>query len=214
MNQKPSLTVPKIDLIKIVNKEYFYEIKRKFISNEHRFENQQGYEHFMTTPQSNLNLKPDNITIHKYEDEVSEEAEGVDKNGVFGISGGDVLSREYIADIDYNFFSDYLIPGIEKGKKSYLLDLKKSLINADKFKDHILLEFFSKKKLELRATLHEASKNATFKRKAFNIELEKKLYETLSEIYSYEQIYFPIYKIHLNLDKVQVGHANFTCIKS
>jgi len=204
MNENPSLVIPKIDIFKIIDKKYFYSLKRDFLSNDSVFENQELYDDFMRDPKSNL--KPDTITIHKYDYEVSEEVEGVDKNGVFGISGGYVISKERkeVDDIEYNFFINYLIPGIEKGKKAYLLELNKSLINAEKFKEHILLDFFSEKKLEIRTVIVKATKIKELKKSDFNIELEKNLYEILCEINSSEQIYFPIEKIHLNLNKVQV----------
>lgn len=202
MNEKPSLVIPIIDLVKIIDKKYFYSIKRDFLSQDSVFENQELYEDFMNNPKPNL--KSDTITIHKYEYEVSEEVEGVDENGVFGISGGDVIDIKHEEDIEFVFFIDYLIPGIEKGKKAYLLDLNKSLINAAKFKDQILLDIFSTKKLEIRAVIEKAKKIKIFKKNNFNAKLEENLYEILCEINSYEQIYFPIDKIHLNLSKVQV----------
>lgn len=201
MNEKKSPVIPKIDLIKITDEEYFYALKKRFHSYAY-IENQQLYEGFLNDPKPNL--KADKITVRKYEYEVSEEVEGVDENGVYGISGGDVIDKKYKEDIELDFFIDYLIPGIEKGKKAYLLDLNKSLINADKFKDHILLVLFSTKKIEIRTVIDKATKIEEFKKNDFNAKLEENLYEILCEINSNEQIYFPIDKIHLNLSKVQV----------
>jgi hypothetical protein len=202
MNEKHSLVIPKIDLVKIIDKKYFYSLKRDFLSNDSVFKDQERYEDFMRDPKPNL--KPDTITVHKYDYELSEEVEGVDKNGISGISGDEVISIERLEDKKLDFFEHYLVPGIEKGKKAYLLGLKKSMINADKFKTEILLDFLSKTKLEIQTVIKKASKIEAFKKHAFNTELEKILYEILCEINSYEQIYFPAEKIHLNLNKVQV----------
>jgi hypothetical protein len=202
MNEKSSLVIPTIVLVKIIDKKYFYSVKRDFLSKDSVFENLELYEDFMNNPKPNL--KSDTITIRKYEYEISEEVEGVDENGIYGISGGDVIDKKHKEDIELDFFIDYLIPGIEKGKKAYLLDLNKSLINADKFKDHILLDFFSTKKIEIRTVIDKATKIEEFKKNDFNAKLEENLYEILCEINSYDQIYFPIDKIHLNLRKVQV----------
>jgi len=201
MNENPSIVIPKIDVIKIIDEEYFYALKKDFHSYIY-IENPQLFEDFMDNPKPNLT--EDTINLHKYEYVVSEEVEAVDKNGVSGIDSGDVISIERMKDKELDFFTDYLIPGIEKGKKAYLLGLKKSMINADKFKTEILLDFLSKKKLEIQTVINKASKIEAFKKHAFNTELEKILYEILCEINSYDQIYFPAEKIHLNLSKVQV----------
>jgi hypothetical protein len=139
MSQKPPFVVPTIDVVKLLNKEYFDYLKSKFLSLDFIFENQELFEAFMCDPKPNL--IEDKITIRKYEYEISEEVEGVDKNGVSGISGGDTITTEF-KEVSYDFYTDYIIPGLEKGKKTYLLALKKSLVNADKFKEHILIGFF------------------------------------------------------------------------
>jgi len=203
MNEKRSLVIPKIDLVKIIDKKYFYSLKRDFLSNDSVFENQELYDDFMRDPKPNL--KPDTITIHKYDYEVSEEVEGVDENGVFGISGGDVISKELKEneDIEYNFFTDYLILGIEKGRKSYLIDINKSLVNADKFKEHILIGFFTEKKIEIRTALDKTTKVKEFIKKDFNINLISCLNSILDKINSLEKIHLPSKKINLSLNKAE-----------
>ena len=199
MNERQSLIIPKINLVKIIDKEYFNRVKRDFLSNDSIFENQELYEDFINNPKSNLT--GDTITIRKYEYEVSEEVEGVDKNGVSGISGGDVICKVGMEEIVFDFFEDYLIPGIEKGKKAYLLDLKKSLVNADKFKEHILIGFFSEKKIEIRTVLDKTTKVEEFKKKDFNTHLENCLNSILDKINSLEKIHLPSQKINLSLNK-------------
>ena len=189
MSQKPPFVVPTIDVVKLLNKEYFDDLKRKFLSLDYVFENQELFEAFMCDPKPNL--IEDKITIREYEYEISEEVEGVDKNGVSGISGGGVLSKEF-SEVSYDFYTDYL------------LGLKKSLVNADKFKEHILIGFFAEKKIEIRTALEKITEIQEFEKRGFNTELENNLYQILSQINSCEQMYFPIDKIHLDLDKVQV----------
>ena len=187
MNERQSLIIPKINLVKIIDKEYFNRVKRDFLSNDSIFENQELYEDFINNPKPNLT--GDTITIVKYEYEVSEEVEGVDKNGVSGISGGDVIGKVGMEEIVFDFFEDYLIPGIEKGKKAYLFDLKKSLVNADKFKEHILIAFFSEKKIEIRTVLDKTTKIKYFEKIDFKSHLENCLNRILDKINSLENIY-------------------------
>lgn len=201
MNERQSFIIPKINLVKIIDKEYFYRVKRDFLSNDSVFENQELYEDFINNPKSNLT--GDTITIRKYEYDVSEEVEGVDKNGVSFISGGDVINKELMEEIVFDFYEHYLIPGIEKGKKAYLLDLKKSLVNADKFKEHILIGFFSEKKIEIRTVLDKTTKMKDFKKKDFNTHLENCLNRILDKINSLEKIYLPPQKINLSLNKTE-----------
>lgn len=201
MSQKPHFVIPTVDVVKLPDKEYFYDLKRKFFSLDFVFEDQELFEDFMCNPE--LNLIEDEITIREYDYEVSEEVEGVDKNGVSGISSDEVLSKEF-SEVSYDFYTDYIIPGLEKGKKAYLLGLKKSLVNADKFKEHILIGFFAEKKIEIRTALEKITEIHEFEKRGFNTELENNLYQILSQINSCEQMYFPIDKIHLDLDKVQV----------
>jgi hypothetical protein len=201
MSQKPPFVIPTIDVVKLLNKEYFYDLKRKFLSLDFVFEDQELFEDFMHNPESNL--IEDKVTIRDYEYEGSEEVEGVDKNGVSGISDGKGTRSGY-KEVVFDFYTDYIIPGLDKGKKTYLLGIKKSLVNADKFKEHILIGFFSEKKIEIRTALEKITEIQEFEKRGFNTELENNLYQILSQINSCEQMYFPIDKIHLDLDKVQV----------
>ncbi|MDQ8011391.1 MAG: hypothetical protein REI96_02995 [Flavobacterium nitrogenifigens] len=199
MTKIQSANIPKIDFIQIINKEYFYTLKKEFISLS-LLENQELYQDFMSNP--NPNLKSDKITIFKSTYEVSEEHEEVDKYGTSGLSGNDIINTE-VEEIECDFYLDFLIPGIEKGKKAYLIDLKKSLVNADKFKDHILIGFFSEKKLEIRTVLNEAKETNEFRKNNFSIILESCLNSILNKINTLEKIYLPSEKINLSLNKAE-----------
>ena len=200
MSQKPPFVVPTIDVVKLLNKEYFDDLKRKFLSLDYVFENQELFEAFMCDPKPNL--IEDKITIREYEYEISEEVEGVDKNGVSGISGGDTITTEF-KEVSYDFYKDYIIPGLEKGKKTYLLGLKKSLVNADKFKEHILIGFFAEKKIETRTALEKITEIPEFEKRGFNTHLENCLNSILDKICSLEKINLPSQKINLSLNKTE-----------
>ncbi len=200
MSQKPPFVIPTIDVVKLLNKEYFYDLKRKFLSLDFVFEDQELFEDFMHNPESNL--IEDKVTIRDYEYEGSEEVEGVDKNGVSGISGGKGTRSGY-KEVVFDFYTDYIIPGLDKGKKTYLLGIKKSLVNADKFKEHILIGFFSEKKIEIRTALEKITEIKEFKKRGLSTHLENCLNSILDKIYSLEKIHLPSQKINLSLNKAE-----------
>lgn len=200
MSQKPPFVIPTVDVVKLLNKEYFYDLKRRFLSLDFVFEDQELFEDFMCDPEPNL--IEDKITIREYEYEVSDEVEGVDKNGVSGISGGEAINTEF-KEVSYDFYTDYIIPGLDKGKKTYLLGLKKSLVNADKFKEHILIGFFAEKKIEIRTALEKITEIQEFEKRGFSTNLENCLNSILDKICSLEKINLPSQKINLSLNKTE-----------
>lgn len=200
MSEKPPLVIPTIDVVKLLNKEYFYDLNRKFRSLDLVYEDQELFEKLMGNPAPNL--IEDKVTRLEYDYEDSDEVEGVDKNGVFGISaveGTINVSKEN----SYDFYTDYLIPAIDKAKKAYLSGLKKSLVNADKFKEHILIGFFSEKKLEIRTALEKVKEIKEFEKMGFSTNLENCLNSILDKICSLEKIKLPSQKINLSLNKTE-----------
>jgi hypothetical protein len=197
MSQKPFLIIPEIDVIKIIDEKYFNDFKRKFLSNDFMYEDQQLNKHFMDNP----NLNADNITAQEFIYEYSEVIKVIDYYGD-GINR-EVEDETYTGKREYNFYIDYLIPGIEKGRKAYLLEIKKSLVNADKFKEHILIGFFSEKKREIRTAIDKITKIKEFKKKDFDTYLKNCLNSILDKINSLEKIYLPSLKINLSLNKAE-----------
>jgi hypothetical protein len=180
MNEKQSLIIPKIDIVKIIEKEYFFEIKRSFLSLDHIFydygTDEDGKEKM---PNPDLELNEIEIMSERYDEQ--------------GEPCGDYIFHSY------NFYLDYFNPGIEKGKSAYLLNLKKDIKERINHKDVILADLFSYKKSEIRNLL---LKNINKDPKSdIQIFIEKEWNNILDEMNLLEEKYFPSLKLNLSLSK-------------
>lgn len=180
MSQKPSLTIPEIDVVKIIDRSYFDSIKRNFLSLD------QSYYDYGTDEDGKEKIPNPDLELNKIEtrDEV------YDKDGDFC---GDYIFHSY------NFYLDYFNPGIEKGKSTYLLNLKKEIKERINHKDVILVDLFSYKKNEINSVL---LKNINKDLKSnLQIYLEKIWNSVLDEINLLEEKHFPSLKLSLSLNK-------------
>lgn len=190
--EKLSLKIPKIDVTKIINERYFIQVKKDFNSYDSCFENQSTYEEFISDP--NPNLK-DTITIRHYTYEHSDEFE----EGTSVISSGEIINKEYLKDIECDFYTDFLIPGIEKGKRTYLIVLKKEIKERINHKDTILTDLFSYKKNEIKSVLLQNTTND--KKNKIEDFINSTCNNILDEINLIEEKYFPSPKLNLSLNK-------------
>ncbi|MBF2709321.1 hypothetical protein [Flavobacterium soyangense] len=180
MSQKPSLIIPEIDVVKIIERSYFESIKRKFLSLDHIYFDYGTYEdgkEMISNP--DLELYQIEIMSERYDEQ--------------GDPCGDYIFHSY------NFYLDYFNPGIEKGKSTYLLNLKKEIKERINHKDVMLVDLFSYKKVEINSVL---VKNINKDLKSdLQIYLEKIWNSILDEINLLEEKYFPSLKLNLSLSK-------------
>lgn len=180
MSHKPSLIIPEIDVVKIIERSYFDSIKRNFLSLDHIYFNygtdEDGKEKI---PNPDLELNEIEIMSERYDEQ--------------GEPCGDYIFHSY------NFYLDYFNLGIEKGKSTYLLNLKKEIKERINHKDVILVDLFSYKKNEINSVL---LKNINKDLKSnLQIYLEKIWNSVLDEINLLEEKHFPSLKLNLSLSK-------------
>jgi hypothetical protein len=180
MNKKSPLTIPTIDVVKIIEQSYFDNIKRRFLSLDYIYYGH-GTSEEGTAEILDIDLKIDEVkTMYEDPDEDS-------------CSYG-----EYIF-YSYNFYSDYFIPGIEKGKSTYLSNFKKEIQERINHKDVILVDLFSHKKSEINNLL---LKNINKEIKSdLQIFIEEKWNSILDEMNLLEEKHFPSPKLSLSLSK-------------
>lgn len=180
MSQKPPLIIPIIDVVKIIGRSYFDAIKSEFLSLDYIYFNygtdKKGNEKI---PNPDLKLNEIQTMEEKYDEE------------------GDPCG-EYIFH-SYNFYSDYFIPGIEKGKSVYLLNFKKEIKERINYKDRILTDLFLYRKNEINTLLLENINKET--KSGLQIFIEEKWNSILDEMNLLEEKHFPSPKLSLSLSK-------------
>jgi len=175
-----SYLIPIIDVVKINEQSYFDTIKNNFLSLDHIYENNLMYENGVENkPNTNLKLNQINVMYRIYEDD--------------GEFYGDYIYQ------CYNFYSDYFIAGIEKGKSVYLLNFKKEIKERINYKDVILADLFLYRKTEIKNLLIINLNKET--KSDLMIFMEEKWNNILDEINILEEKHFPSPKLNLSLGK-------------